>query len=1255
MDLGGDDDDYDNRSTIAVHDYTQTEDEEALERLLYDVDAPEIALAASGLRPEIHDYDPLPLVDGRLRMAPASAQYKVTRSGEGTEVTLFGTTAEGHTCAVRVNGFYPYIYVHLGSADARKLVAELDATLLEMMAVAGEKHSWSSEYRSVVDTLIGVVRQRGDDRVVLEERSPLVRRVRPIVGWELVDGTLLRGSGDARGYRGLETQRFIKIYFLMPALVPKAKSILHGAHNEFGPLRQAEKLAARGTDMEDRLAAEAANKLAEETKKRVGKEFGRLRYLDAEFAKKWVPHGETGEGDGVESSDDEEGDDVDEGEDEPVLDAVDDEPAVVLEEKDAIRAEQIATTLYEPELQDETFYTEQPKQRPGFEDDPFANAFSDDDDPFSTRRRRRRAPAFKVLGTDANTDEGRERLAKLANDKLHALARDELSATRGTHVTDSYLNAADKHHTFTVCEADIDFILRLAIDVGFSFNQFIEIDLSCELQFSNSHFPRLLDASSTDWSPRDTPPGLPPIVRRAHRCFARDKKTRTTTAQIEIYADFHHLRLAPDVALQRKVPHRVMLSLDSEMETHGSFPQPDTHAVLQVGCVIPLPSGKRREIGFTVGRLARGPGKWIDVRPPMRPQAPITGEKRVRGEDTDDEDGQRLLEDDAEILRALTRREFRRSLDADVESEHILSFATETSMLLGLANFVRYLAPDIVLTFNGDNFDMPYLLERSRVLGIGKQFEVAWGASLSDSRLKVRERSFGTTAIGKHVYKEVTAHGRLFYDIFQYWKRNPMLKERSYSLNSLSKRYLDMEKENVAYSQIDTLQSTPQGRRKLLRYCVRDALLPVLLDQRRAIGLDLLEKSRATGVPVEMLLKRGMQIQCKTYLYRKSRIGILIPELARGMPGIVDAGQRRAAFWYTRTDEERRVEMRLGGNDDDGDARSKTNKYEGAVVLDPDRGIHEEPVVTLDFRALYPSIMTSGGYCVSTLIAPSFNERSDAYFNYLVSTGVRSWDELFVTVGTVEYDANSIEFIETIRAGASRFIRHDVLRGFVPDIERELLLWRDAVKAEMKVVKAALGKVKTDLEALEKATPLDQSAVDSLRAEVTRLNELLAVLDKRQLSIKLVANSLYGVFGAKTSFAYCLDLADSVTRRGRAAILFARWLTLFVVNDITPDHPVAREIAKFPGLKNTLVSLDPGKKIVDELCAEMVEARKTKPKRARAAPARTKSQRSQFDAMSKAAQAAKQQQQQAPAAPAEMEVDESVRIKCVYGYEFAFD
>ena len=79
-----------------------------------------------------------------------------------------------------------------------------------------------------------------------------------------------------------------------------------------------------------------------------------------------------------------------------------------------------------------------------------------------------------------------------------------------------------------------------------------------------------------------------------------------------------------------------------------------------------------------------------------------------------------------------------------------------------------------------------------------------------------------------------------------------------------------------------------------------------------------MEMARVTGVPLSYLLTRGQQIKVVSQLLRKAK------EQALLMP----------------------VHKAEVGED-----------YEGATVIEPVRGYYSQPVATLDFSSLYPSIM----------------------------------------------------------------------------------------------------------------------------------------------------------------------------------------------------------------------------------------------------------------------------------------------------------
>jgi DNA polymerase delta subunit 1 len=90
------------------------------------------------------------------------------------------------------------------------------------------------------------------------------------------------------------------------------------------------------------------------------------------------------------------------------------------------------------------------------------------------------------------------------------------------------------------------------------------------------------------------------------------------------------------------------------------------------------------------------------------------------------------------------------------------------------------------------------------------------------------------------------------------------------------------------------------------------------------------EMARVTGVPFNYLLARGQQIKVISQLYRKARSENLV------IPNI-----------------------KSEGSDD---------QYEGATVIEPSRGYYADPVATLDFSSLYPSIMQAHNLCYTTLL-----------------------------------------------------------------------------------------------------------------------------------------------------------------------------------------------------------------------------------------------------------------------------------------------
>jgi DNA polymerase delta subunit 1 len=376
------------------------------------------------------------------------------------------------------------------------------------------------------------------------------------------------------------------------------------------------------------------------------------------------------------------------------------------------------------------------------------------------------------------------------------------------------------------------------------------------------------------------------------------------------------------------------------------------------------------------------------------------------------------LHGDEEVV---TRNIFTLKSCAPIGHAEVRSFETEGEMLEEWAAFVREMDPDIFTGYNINNFDFPYLIERARHLKL-KRFDFL--GRILDIRSTIKE-TVTQTKIGRRTFKSINFEGRVPYDMLMVIKRD--FKLRSYTLNSVCQEILGEQKEDVHYSIITDLQNgDEQTRRRLAVYCLKDAELPVrLLNTVRSFTNDV-EMARVTGVPITSLLTKGEQVKVVAQLLKHARkAGYFMP-----------AHQGAAS----------------------------SEQYEGATVIEPMRGYYTDPIVTLDFSSLYPSIMIAHNLCYTTLIKPNVKEK------------LSLTDEQVTTT-----PANCM------------FVKSWVRPGLLPHILQHLLAARKKTKAELK------------------------EATDPV---------VKAVLDGRQLAYKISANSVYGFTGAQVGKLPCLEISS---------------------------------------------------------------------------------------------------------------------------------
>ena len=272
----------------------------------------------------------------------------------------------------------------------------------------------------------------------------------------------------------------------------------------------------------------------------------------------------------------------------------------------------------------------------------------------------------------------------------------------------------------------------------------------------------------------------------------------------------------------------------------------------------------------------------------------------------------------------------------------VISSDTEEDMLAKWRTFLEAADPDIITGYNVQNFDIPYLLDRAETLGKKSKSMSSfalWGR-IRNSKAKMRESTFQSSAYGKRNNVDTTIEGRVVFDMLPYMQRNHKLS--SYTLNSVCSEYLGQQKEDVHHSIISDLQNgSDEDRHRLATYCLKDAALPQRLMDKLSVLVNYIEMARVTGVPMSFLISRGQQIKVFSMILRKCKNeNLLVPTLRKG-----------------------------GMQSDDG--------YEGATVLDPIKNYYQTPIATLDFASLYPSIMQAYNLCYSTLVEPSAVNSTD--------------------------------------------------------------------------------------------------------------------------------------------------------------------------------------------------------------------------------------------------------------------------------------
>jgi DNA polymerase elongation subunit (family B) len=499
----------------------------------------------------------------------------------------------------------------------------------------------------------------------------------------------------------------------------------------------------------------------------------------------------------------------------------------------------------------------------------------------------------------------------------------------------------------------------------------------------------------------------------------------------------------------------------------------------------------------------------------------------------------------------------------EIENTEIESFKTERELLMAWKNLILKEDPDIIIGYNIFGFDYQFIHIRAQENNCEEEFlklsrnknEICGKKDEDTGRIAIEESKI-VIASGEHDLKFIKMTGRLQVDLYNYFRRDYNLT--SYKLDYVSGYFIgddvkkiehnngrtkiysknltglengsfinfeetshstdyykdgqkfkvsNVEKEEGTF-EIESVENpdmkkhvkwglakddvTPQDifrmtnegpkeRAVIAKYCIQDCNLVHHLMNKIDVMTGYVEMAKICSVPINFLVMRGQGIKLTSYIAKKCR------EKKTLMPVL-----EKPLF-------------------DDG--------YEGAIVLDPKCNLYlDNPVACVDYSSLYPSSMISENLSHDSKV---WTKEYDLQKNLICETGEKDEKGNFIYDNLPEYEYVDVEYdtfkwvknargkSEKIHSGTKvcRFAQFPEGRAIMPSILEELLASRKATRK------------------------LIPQQTDEFMKNI---------LDKRQLSYKLTANSLYGQCGAKTSTFYEKDVAASTTATGRKLLTYAK-------------------------------------------------------------------------------------------------------------------
>jgi len=263
---------------------------------------------------------------------------------------------------------------------------------------------------------------------------------------------------------------------------------------------------------------------------------------------------------------------------------------------------------------------------------------------------------------------------------------------------------------------------------------------------------------------------------------------------------------------------------------------------------------------------------------------------------------------------------------------------SEEELIETWVKFIIKTDPDILVQYNGYDFDWKYTYARAKLLGIEYILENL--SRIESKPAHLHEDQLNTSAYGDNTMKYLKMYGVTQFDLMFLIKKEHKLE--SYKLNSVAEHFTGDKKDDLSPADLFNYNTSTKDKIALVvKYCAQDTWLLIDLMLKLRIVTNMIGMSNITMVPIQYIELRGQQIRVHTQIaYETKQENFLIPA--------VDYKPK--------------------------DSNDEEENFEGATVLDATPGAHFEPIAGLDFASLYPSIMIAHNYDYSTIIEdPEFD------------------------------------------------------------------------------------------------------------------------------------------------------------------------------------------------------------------------------------------------------------------------------------------